>query len=35
MHDIYNMDKTGLFYCMPLDQTLASRQLSRLKADEV
>ena len=33
--NIYNIDETGLFYCMPLDWTLASRQLSRLKVDKV
>ena len=33
--DVYNMDETGLFYSMAPDQTLASHQLSSVKADKV
>jgi hypothetical protein len=32
--DIYNMDETGLFFCMPPDRTLASQQLSGIKANK-
>lgn len=35
LRDIYNMDETGLFYSMAPDRTLASRQLSGVKADKV
>lgn len=34
MPDIYNMDKTGLYYCMPPDCGLATIQTSGVKGDE-
>ena len=33
--DIYNMDEMGLFYSMAPDWTLASHQISGVKADKV
>jgi hypothetical protein len=32
--DVFNMDETGLFYCMAPDRTIASRQLGGMKKDK-
>jgi hypothetical protein len=34
LHDIYNMDETGLFYRMPPDRGLSSKRLAGLKGDK-
>lgn len=33
--DIYNMDKTGLYYWMPPDCSLTTRQMSGIKGDKM
>ncbi|CAG8534394.1 15921_t:CDS:1, partial [Dentiscutata heterogama] len=33
LHDIYNMDETGLFYTMASDCTIASCQIKEAKKD--
>src|SRR5438034_5479795 len=32
--DLYNMDESGLFYRMPPDRSLASKQMSGVKGDK-
>ena len=32
--DVFNMDETGLFYCMAPDRTIAARQICGLKKDK-
>ena len=32
--DVFNMDETGLFYCMAPDRTIAARQLEGMKKDK-
>jgi hypothetical protein len=32
--DVFNMDETGLFYCLAPDRTIASRQLEGMKKDK-
>jgi arginine repressor len=32
--DVFNMDETGLFYCMAPDRTIASRQIGGIKKDK-
>jgi hypothetical protein len=32
--DVFNMDETGLFYCLSPDRTIATRQLEGLKKDK-
>ena len=32
--DVFNMDETGLFFCMTLDRTIATRQLEGMKKDK-
>ena len=32
--DVFNMDETGLFYCMAPDRTIAARQIGGMKKDK-
>lgn len=34
LRDVFNMDETGLFYCMAPDRTIASRQIAGLKKNK-
>jgi hypothetical protein len=35
LRDIFNMDETGLFYCMSPDRTIASQQIEGAKKDKI